>query len=243
MNTIYNLRAIEFLAESGKIDNIPIDYTSSEYQKVGQGYFGAFVDSQSDARKKEPLNLRKIVHWQEMIADEDLVKVKEKETKSTENEEDFSSLSSLITQINQSLIQAKWYDDVEFCKIVGNSLQQLTQLHPFPEKDNGRIARLIANYIATYCGKPLIVFKSTTGEKEAYQIAVASPEKMWIFIAQKIQEAVFSLDGTLMVPIPSKSEEDKERMGILYQSISSDEKLLVQWHKLKSAVEKWKSIE
>lgn len=239
MNTINNLRAIEFLTESSKIDDISINYTSPEHQTVGKGYFGAFIDSQADATKREPLNLHKIVHWQQMIADEDLSKL-EDPSYSESKEKNLSSLSNLLIQVNQSLEERKWYDDAEFCKIVGNSLKEFTELHPFLDKENGKMARLIANYLATYCGKPLLVFKSTSSEKDAYQIAIASPQGMWIFIAQKIQEAVYSLSGELMVPMPVSREEDKLRMSTMYKSTSSNEELLVQWHKIKHAIEEWK---
>lgn len=240
MNTIYNLRVIEFLTESSKIDNIQIDYASPKHQKIRQGYFDAFIESQADARKKDPLNLRKIVHWQHMIADDDTTQLEGKVTSPLESEEVLSSLQDLLEKVNQSLAECKWYNDVEFCKLLGNTLQQFTHLHPFPaEKENGRMARLLANYIATYCGKPLLVFKSTSAEKKAYQIAIASQEKMWIFIAQKIQEAVFSLNGELMFPSPSTKKEDTGRMGILYKSTSGNEELLIQWHQLKGAMEAW----
>jgi Fic family protein len=211
---------MQFLNESNRIEGIKeIDYQKQkEFQILGHGHFEALVQSQQMAIDREPLTIGKIKSWQGLLTREQLScghSIEENEIGhirshslqknvriGTHLPPDFSNvptlLDHLVEQINEGLKeQEKLQDDTEFCKFLGRSFQKFESIHPFAD-GNGRTGRLVANYIATYCKRPIIVFSSEIKEKNEYYAAHKSEEAMGYFMAKKIQETLFGFNGQIL---------------------------------------------
>jgi len=199
---------LQFLNESNRIESITeVNYTTQEeYRIIGKGHFGAFVDSQQLAQAKQPLTFRKIKYWQELLTREQLLlghPIEEAAIGHIRNPSlpknvrianhippDFSEVATLldylIEQINEGLKdQNKLKEDGEYCQFLGRSFQKFESIHPFMD-GNGRTGRLMANYIATYCDRPIIVFNSEMVERNEYYKAHSSAKEMSDFMAKKI---------------------------------------------------------
>ncbi|MBA2368485.1 MAG: Fic family protein [Candidatus Protochlamydia sp.] len=213
-------RMMQFLNESNQIEGIiEIDYhKQKEFQVVGKGHFEALINSQQMAENCEPLTVGKIKSWQGLLTREQLSCghiIDENEIGHIRSHSlqknvrigshippDFSAvptlLDHLVEQINEGLKdQKKLSDDTEFCKFLGSSFQKFESIHPFAD-GNGRTGRLLANYIATFCKRPIIVFSSEMKEKNEYYAAHKSEKAMGYYMAKKIQETIFGFNGQIL---------------------------------------------
>lgn len=247
-------RVVSFLNESNRIEGIErIDYSDSAYQTIDRGHFGAFLLSQQAAASGEPLSIKKIKEWQRLITTEQrpYVPIDDEEVGHLRSpalpknvrigshippgyNDVPTLLDALIERTNEVLKNYKHMDDVSFSIFLGSTFLEFEKIHPFAD-GNGRVGRLIANYIATYYGRPIIVFNSEMIERNAYLRSHDSKEAMIIFMAQKIQEAVFGIDGKVLIRtkvLPGSSGE--------YVSEAGGQKTVVHWHHLANAVNTWK---
>lgn len=212
-------RMVDFLNESNRIESIEeIDYRDTTHQIPTRGHFGALINSQQAALNHEPLTVKKIEFWQSLLTQEQVPfghSIAENEighirspllhknvTVGTHIAPHYSEvpaqLEQLIKKINTELQdQDKLKDDATYCQLLGNAFQAFEAIHPFVD-GNGRVGRLIANYIATYCHRPIMVFHSEKGERSAYYEAHHSPEHMVNFMAKKVQEVIFGLNQTIL---------------------------------------------
>lgn len=248
-------RCIRFLNESNRIEGIKeIDYHDSAHRVLNKGHFGAFVLSQESARKREPLTAKKIIEWQKMITEEQIPYghvISQDEVGKIRSHSlpknvrvgphvapDFSRVPTLfqhlVEDINEGLRKETQDDVILYCKFLGSSFQRFESIHPFTD-GNGRVGRLLANYIATYYGKPIMIFESETTKKNKYYDAHTSERAMWCFMADKIQEAVFGFNGIMTRNGGVFSSTSR------YQSDTGDEEISLHWHQLDQAVDEWKS--
>lgn len=249
-------RDLHFLNESNKIEGIhEIDYNNLNYQVVNAGHYGAFVDSQTAALEHKPLTVKMIAEWQKLITLEQLTVGEEIEANEIGNirgpkvqknvrigkhippnwENVPAFISALVDNINDDLVNPSLkYDHVKFCEVLGRSFQNFEAIHPFAD-GNGRTGRLLANYIATYCNRPRIIFSSEYIQKNRYYDAHKSGNAMCSFMATKIQEAVFDGNRNLMVYKPSELATATKD----YISEDGQNQLQVNWHDLLTACEKW----
>lgn len=205
-------RLFEFLNESNWIEGIrEINYADQANQNLDSGHFGALIDALDLGGTRTPLTHRHICRWQSLVTREQLSAGHQLEEREighirgpnlpknvrigTHFPPDWSSvptlLSQLIEEINEGLKdQGKLKDDAEYCKFLGRSFQKFESIHPFAD-GNGRVGRLLAVYIATFCKRPVIVFKSEMCEKNEYYRAHETAGKMISFMAKKMQEAIF----------------------------------------------------
>ncbi len=202
---------IRFLTESNGIEDIKeIDYRNPQYQQAGKGHFGAFILSQESASKKEPLTVKMIRTWQRLITEEQLpfgyhleneavghirhmanpVNVRIGKHIPPSYEDVPTLLDALVEKINESLKNREQFkDDTAFCEFLGTSFFKYEWIHPFAD-GNGRSGRLLANYIAAFCDRPIIVFESEMIERNRYYAAHESAEKMQSFMATKVKSDV-----------------------------------------------------
>lgn len=218
---------VQFLNESNKIEDIAIDYGNKKHQTMEAGHFGALVLSQKQALEKKPLSVRMIKDWQALVTSEQRSAGVEIDDEAIGHIRSYSLprnvyvgghtppsyavvpdfLAKLIEEINEGLRdQEKLKDDEEFAKFLGYSFQQFESIHPFVD-GNGRVGRLLANYILTYYGRKIIVFQSSDKEKSDYYKAHKSPDDMALFMAIKIKETISEMKKKEKEGV--KKEEEK----------------------------------
>lgn len=249
---------VNYLKESNAIESITnIDYAKAENRKNDQGHWGAFIKSQMMATQHEPLTIKKICEWQKMVATEQrsyqheiedvaIGRIRNPQTLQknvrigqhippTYNEVP-TLLGALIEKVNQSLKEWRNGTDVEFCKLIGESFQEFECIHPFAD-GNGRVGRLLANYIATYCRRPIIVFKSEMVECNRYYAAHQSKAAMCAFFANKIKESVIGYGGyRLEHSTPTSSST------VAYEDPIRNMEEVTHWHGLDQAASDWRDL-
>lgn len=249
-------RMIDFLNESNRIESITkINYQNKVYQVAQKGHFGALIDSQQSALEHKPLSIRMIKEWQGLLTREQL------EIGEHIEEEEIGRIRSpslpknvrigshipphyshvptlldfLVERINEGLKDLeKFQDNAEYCKFLGESFQEFESIHPFGD-GNGRTGRLLANYIATYCARPIIVFNSEMRERNRYYDAHKSGKDMARFMAGKVQEVIFGPKGVLLFKKEALSET-KAR----YQSHDGKYEEIYDWTALQPLFEEKK---
>lgn len=243
-----NERMVHFLNESNRIEGIhEVDYHNPLFQKIGQGHFGALVDSQQMALIRKPLAIRKVKEWQSLLTREQKFlghDIEEGEIGHIRNPSTLPKnvrvgphvppsyesvptlLEDLVERINEGLKdQDKLKDDLEYCRFLGRSFQEFESIHPFAD-GNGRTGRLIANYISTYCNRPIIVFGSDMSEKNRYYEAHKSKEAMARHMAVKVQDVIFGMDGKIL------QKKGASGFTSTYESLNKESKESYQWHSL-----------
>lgn len=248
-------RDLYFLNESNKIEGIhQIDYNNLNYQVANTGHYGAFISSQDAARQHKPLTVKMIAEWQKMITIEQKIVGEVIEDNEIGNirgpkvqknvrignhippkwEDVPMFISALVDNINDDLSNPNLqHDHVKFCEVLGKSFQSFESIHPFAD-GNGRTGRLLANYIATYCNRPRIVFSSDYVQRNRYYDAHVSGNAMCAFMAKRIQEAVFDSSGNVMLCNPADESSTKD-----YVSEDGQHKITVNWNELQAACSKW----
>ncbi len=242
-------RMMEFLNESNRIEGIEkVDYLKDEFfRKADRGHFGAFVLSQQEALNREPLSVKKIRQWQALITREQISlgeHIEENEIGHIRSpslrknvrigkhippsfDQVPTRLDYLVERINEALKHPeKMDDDAQFCKFLGSVFQEFESIHPFAD-GNGRTGRLLANYIATFCNRPIIVFDSEYAQRNIYYKAHDTPEAMILFMTKKIKEAIFGSDHQVLL----KMNNNDDKTGI-YLSPSGDRNESYEWHAL-----------
>lgn len=246
-------RMIDFLNESNRIEGITqINYYDPNFQTLHQGHFGALIHSQQLALEHEPLSHRHITYWQSLltreqvqaghhIEDEEIGHIRSYSLPKNVRigrhiPPDYSHVPTLLThlieEINEGLKdQEKLRNDAEYSKFLGRSFQKFESIHPFCD-GNGRTGRLLAAYIATFCGRPIVVFQSDMSEKNNYYQAHETVEKMTRFMAKKIQEAIFGFGQTLLNRI-----QQLTGLSAVYQGAAPEQTVTYEWHSLRPLLE------
>lgn len=205
-------REIQFLNESNRIEGITnINYSLKCFQDPTRGHFGAYILSQAEAREHRPITGKMIRNWQALIG-------KEQQTYTTDhiaNEAighfrnlcfptnvriadrippDFSEVGILMTyfieDLNENLTKyAELYrtDDVAYLNFVSSTFLSFERIHPFADV-NGRTGRLLSNYIATYCDRPIHVFPGDYCNRNKYLRAHSSDKAMYEYFSEMFQK-------------------------------------------------------
>lgn len=246
-------RDLEFLRESNLIENIKnIDYTQESFRVSGQGHWGAYIASQQMARLRLPISIGILCRWHTMITQEQLQQGHEMPREGIGRlrgpelpinvrvgiyippryEEVPRKIENFVVDLNRILNDTGRTEDSAVVEILGDAYQHFEAIHPFVD-GNGRIGRILVNYLATWYGYPIIVFRAS--ERTQFYEAHESKRRMRCFIGGKVMEAVTGFSGVLL-----RSGSIKYCQA-LYESADGHERRIVQWHEIFDAMERWKS--
>jgi len=250
-STMLSGYALAFLHESNAIEGI----TNIRYEATALsngGHPGAFLLSQTAAYAKQPLSIEMICEWQRLITEEQVrfghgmkpegigvlrgplapYDVWVGRHVGTPHAEVSSRMSAWVNGLNVELAQAGPLADVAvYARLLGDFFQSFEAIHPFID-GNGRAGRLAANYIATYMGRALLVFRSA--ESPAYYEAHRSRCAMRLFMAKQLRQAVVDLTGHRLELTSGHG------LSSVYGSEQHPRQLIVEWHSLCHAEDQWR---
>ncbi|WP_269749865.1 Fic family protein [Polyangium fumosum] len=230
---------------------------------------------QSLARERRPLSLEELCSWHALITEEQTHHGHPRPAASMGHLRGPSDpvevrvgghVPPAYDQVEPLLRQ--WLEDVnqhartafseESCIVqaIADTLQRFEVIRPFAD-GNGRIGRLVANWVALQAPVPLILFREA--ERQAFYAAHRSERAMRAFIAEKLREACFYVPWE-RIPAP-KGEITDETFRAWYfdygeialrQSsmgatdvceTASGDVVLVEHHEVLDALERWQAEE
>ena len=142
-------------------------------------------------------------------------------------------ISELISKINSGIASINANEkptDADKVQLIADSFQQFEAIHPFLD-GNGRVGRLLANYIASRIKVPLIVFRES--KKSNFYQAHKSKVAMRCFFAEQYIESVFFKKQIWYLersPVSSYPLEYVNKLG---------KKMSIEWYALRNKVQDW----
>jgi hypothetical protein len=241
-------RALEYLRESDAIEEIhEIDYARPENRAAGTGHWGAFCDMVHRAQSGTPLYGATLALWQGLVCTEQVraghpleqryigrmrgpdtpIDVTVGGYRPPSYAEVPALMSEWLEAANQSA-DTEAFEDSARVAAIADTLQTFEAIHPFAD-GNGRVGRLVANWIALRHGAALIVFRAT--ERPSYYAAHRSKRAMRLFIGGKVREAI-SDAGIDVTAVDRGDNFDVYRMP-------DGGQLTIERHELLAAMDRW----
>lgn len=203
-----------FIKESQEIakPGASIDLTNTKL-----GHVAAFLKSQSLGKEHMvPYSSETFEEW------EKLIQMECPGTALTEN-----GAAELYEFTRQKLNGTKRViDDIEYCHLITDFFQKCHQLGVLQD---GRLARLVVNYIATYYKRPILQFESSLDSINQFNQALEDKKTLFSLMVQKIKKAIIGVNGELLI----NSSNDPNNIKPIYESSGgSGYRQQVLWHKL-----------
>jgi Fic family protein len=179
-SALLDARSLLFLHESNAIEEITcFDYTKSEPGKL-QGHVAAFLHSQHLARSKRLMSAVDLCWWQQLIVLEQRqarIEVPERGIGKFRSgfapfnvgvgnyvPPSFTRVPDLMQvwmrDLRTHLLDDERLDTPSVADLCGEMLQRFEAVHPFVD-GNGRVGRLVVNYLLAYWQQPIVVFRAT----------------------------------------------------------------------------------
>lgn len=197
-------RALCFLHESNAIEDIHcFDYSASRDGAL-HGHAAAYLHSQQLARSRKPMSALDLCYWQQLIV------LEQRQANITIPEVAVGKFRSGFVPFNVGVgayvppsfarvpeLMQTWMRDLrthlvddaampentELADVCGETLQRFQAIHPFVD-GNGRVGRLLVNYLLAYWQRPIVVFELC--EREAFFAAHRSRASMRQFMRRKL---------------------------------------------------------
>ena len=201
---LLDTRALHFLHESNAIEEIHcFDYSGSRDGAL-HGHAAAYLHSQQLARSRKTMSALDLCYWQQLIV------LEQRQAKLTIPEVAVGQFRSGFVPFNVGVgayvppsfarvpeLMQDWMRDLRthlvddaaaldgarLADICGETLQRFEAIHPFVD-GNGRVGRLLVNYLLTYWQRPIMVFECS--EREAFFAAHRSQAAMRQFMLRKL---------------------------------------------------------
>jgi Fic family protein len=192
---LLDARALTFLQESNAIEEVHgLDYSRSVSGRV-QGHVAAFLHSQQLARWRRVASAVDLCWWQQLIVLEQRQAGLQVPASGVGRfrsgyapfnvgvgpyvPPSFSQVPDLmqawLRDLRQHLLDDSTPELPALADRCGEMLQRFEAVHPFVD-GNGRVGRLIVNYLLAYWGQPIVVFRAA--ERESFFRAHRSKKAM-----------------------------------------------------------------
>jgi Fic family protein len=174
---LLDARSLQFLHESNAIEDITcLDYTKSEPGRL-QGHVAAFLHSQQLAQSRRPFSAVDLCWWQQLIVLEQRQARIELPVLAIGKfrsgfvpfnvgvgsyvPPSFARVPELMQlwmrDLRTHLLDDEQLDTPRLADLCGELLQRFEAVHPFVD-GNGRVGRLVVNYLLAYWQQPIVVF-------------------------------------------------------------------------------------
>jgi hypothetical protein len=210
---LLNARALAFLHQSNAIEDIHcFDYSQNCGQNCGQnrshalqGHVAAFLHSQRLAQTHKTLSALDLCYWQQLIV------LEQRQANINVPERAVGHFRSAFAPFNVGVgahvppsfsrvpeLMQTWLRELrghlldtplppsrsQAADVCGETLQRFQAIHPFVD-GNGRVGRLLVNYLLAYWHRPIVVF--TLDEREAFFAAHRSRASMRQYMRRKLE--------------------------------------------------------
>jgi|GEM_PF-5734151 len=179
---------------------------------ISKGHLDSVAQSVQDAYRKKPLSVERVKEWVKGMAPEAAL------TEETERQ-----ISDIVENILNNIHRPRHNYDVKETVALMSKILAAMGSKSFFETDNGKLARLLVNYVATWHQIPVFTFEMQ--DRNAYNAMCSSEQSAQTYLIQKIQEAVFDRMGRLLPLVKD------DNLTCEYDD-GQGHRLFVEWHEL-----------